>query len=67
MKINETLTSVILGAIVAILGATGVVNAEEGADLTTYGTSAGAGIVGLVEVIRAIIKRGKNKDKGGEK
>ena len=63
MKINETFTSVLLGAVVAILGATGIINADEGADLTTYGTSAGAGIIGLVEVIRAIIKRGKGKGK----
>ena len=59
MKINETFTSVLLGAVVAILGATGVINADEGADLTTYGVSAGSGLIGLVQIIRAIIKRRK--------
>jgi len=60
------LFGIIMGAIVAILGATGLVNQEEGAGLQEYGTSAVEGAIGLVQVIRELVKRKKDEKKDKE-
>ena len=58
---NDTLITIILSAIVAILGATGIITSEEGTQLSAYAFDAITGTIGLVELIRAIIRRRKQK------
>ncbi len=58
---NDTLITIILQAIVAILGATGLITADEGTALSGYAFSAITGTIGIVEVVRAIIRRRKQK------
>lgn len=58
---NDTLITIILQAIVAILGATGLITADEGTALSGYAFSAITGTIGTVEVIRAIVRRRKQK------
>ncbi len=58
---NDTLITIILSAVVAILGATGIITSEEGTQLSAYALDAITGTIGLVELIRAIIRRRKQK------
>lgn len=58
---NDTLITIILSAVVAILGATGIITSEEGTQLSAYAFDAITGTIGLVEMIRAIIRRRKQK------
>lgn len=54
---NDTLITIILSAVVAILGATGLITADEGTKISAYAFDAITGTIGLVEVVRAIIRR----------
>ena len=56
---QQDLPSIILGAVLAVLAAIGLVTAEEGASLGTYGTQTISGIIGIVEIVRGIIARRK--------
>ena len=54
------LITTLIGAVVMVLGITGVVTTEEGTALSGYSSNIGLGIIGLVEVIRGIIDRKKH-------
>lgn len=58
---NDTVITICLQAIVAILGATGLITADEGTALSGYAFSAITGTIGVVEVVRAVIRRRKQK------
>lgn len=62
---SDKLITVIIGALVAILGATGVLTADEGTQATGYAVSISTGVLGLVELIRGVIKR-RNGDGAGK-
>ena len=55
-----------VGLIVTALSAFGLINADEGAGLTTYSYGVATGVIGLWKLIPAIIKRNKDKKKKDE-
>ena len=57
------ISTIAIGAVIAILGATGFITADEGTSLSGYGISTATGIIGLVEIIRGIIQRKKDEKK----
>ena len=64
MKKESTWTAII-GAIIILLQATGIINANEGTSLTTYATAFLTSGIALGGVIAAIWKR--HKSEGGDK
>lgn len=53
--------NLILGAILTILGAFGIVQADESTALLTYSSDIIVGSIGVYQIVRAIIKRYKAK------
>jgi hypothetical protein len=69
MKIDIKDPAFWVGIIVTTLSAFGLINAEEGAGLSTYSLGIATGVIGLWKLIPAIIKRHKDEKKavgGGE-
>ena len=57
---NEKFT-IVLGAVLAVLNAFGIINADESAKLLDYGISTVSGAVGIYLIIKGIVKRIKEK------
>ncbi len=57
---DKTVT-IILGAILTVLSATGLITADESTSLLSYASSVVVGGIGLYDVIKSIIKRRKEK------
>ena len=53
--------NLIIGAILTVLGAFGIVQADESTALLTYSSNVIVGTIGIYEIVRAIIKRYKAK------
>jgi len=58
---KSKLITTIIGAVVMILGITGVVTADEGTALSANAIDTAQGILGLIAVITGIYKRRKGK------
>ena len=63
MNINVKDPAFWVGLVVTALSAFGLINASEGADLTTYTLGTATGIIGLWKLIPSIIKRHKDEKK----
>ena len=57
---DKTIT-IILGAILTVLGAFGIIQADESTQLLAYSSDVIVGCIGIYEIVRGIIKRRKEK------
>ena len=60
MYMDKTIT-IIIGAVLTLLGAFGIITGEESTALATYGSDVVVGGIGIYEIVRGIIKRRKEK------
>lgn len=57
---DKTIT-IIIGAVLTMLGAFGIIQANEQTALMTYSSDVIVGCIGIYEIVRGIIKRRKEK------
>ena len=57
---DKTIT-IIIGAVLTMLGAFGIIQANEQTALLTYSSDVIVGCIGIYEIVRGIIKRHKAK------
>ena len=56
---KSQIATALIGAVIIILSATGICSTEEGTSLGGYAGNVALGIIGIVDVVKGIVKRKK--------
>lgn len=56
---TSKIVTAVVGAIILILGATGICTAEEGTALSGHAGNVAIGLIGIVEIVNGIVGRKK--------